>query len=68
VIDQPAGRQIVEMMRYTAVGTPESVENYLTAFATRVGIDELIVVSPVVDRAAWYRSFELLAGRAAVAA
>ncbi|WP_296142896.1 MULTISPECIES: LLM class flavin-dependent oxidoreductase [unclassified Pseudonocardia] len=67
-IDMPQGRQILDMMRYTAVGTPDAVEDYLTEFAARVGIDELIVASPVVDRAAWYRSFELLAGRAATVA
>lgn len=67
-VDMPQGRQILDMMRYTAVGTPDVVEDYLTEFAARVGIDELIVASPVVDRAAWYRSFELLAGRAATVA
>ncbi|GAY12278.1 LLM class flavin-dependent oxidoreductase [Pseudonocardia sp. N23] len=67
-IDMPQGQQILDMMRYTAVGTPDVVEDYLTEFATRVGIDELIVTSPAVDRTAWYRSFELLAARAAVPA
>jgi len=68
VMSTPSGRQILDMMRYTAVGTPETVERYLTDFATRVGIDELVVTCPVVDRAGWFRSFELLAERAAVAA
>ncbi|GEL23216.1 putative luciferase-like protein [Pseudonocardia sulfidoxydans NBRC 16205] len=67
-IDMPQGRQILDMMRYTAVGTPDVVEDYLTEFAARVGIDELVVASPVVARGAWYRSFELLAGRAAAVA
>jgi luciferase family oxidoreductase group 1 len=67
-LDLPAGRQVLNMMRYTAAGTPDVVEQYLTEFAARVGIDELIVTSPAVDRAAWYRSFELLAGRTAVPA
>ena len=68
VLDTPSGRQILNMMRYTAVGTPEVAETWLTEFAARVGIDELIVACPVVDREGWFRSFELLAERAAVAA
>ena len=68
ILSTPSGRQILGMMRYTAVGTPEVVEDYLTDFATRVGIDELVVACPVIDREGWFRSFELLAERATVAA
>jgi luciferase family oxidoreductase group 1 len=68
VLDTPSGRQILGMMRYTAVGTPDVVQSWLEDFAARVGIDELIVACPVVDRPGWYRSFELLAERASLAA
>ncbi|SDF65613.1 LLM class flavin-dependent oxidoreductase [Pseudonocardia oroxyli] len=62
VLSTPSGRQILGMMKYTAVGTPDTVETWLEDFAQRVGVDELIVACPVVDRAGWFRSFELLAG------
>ncbi|GAA1861411.1 LLM class flavin-dependent oxidoreductase [Pseudonocardia ailaonensis] len=68
VLSTPSGRQILGMMKYTAVGTPETVQTWLEDLAARVGLDELIVACPVVDRTAWFRSFELLAERAAVAA
>ncbi|GAA4553901.1 LLM class flavin-dependent oxidoreductase [Pseudonocardia xishanensis] len=68
ILSTPSGRQILGMMRYTAVGTPETVQTWLEDFAGRVGIDELVVACPVIDREGWYRSFELLAERAAVAA
>jgi luciferase family oxidoreductase group 1 len=62
VLDMPAGEQIRSMTRYTAAGTPDVVARYLEDFAVRADADELIVMCPVVDRAAWFRSFELLAG------
>ncbi|GAB2866331.1 LLM class flavin-dependent oxidoreductase [Nocardioides pacificus] len=39
----PDGRQLADMLRYSAVGTPEQVGDYLTEFATAAGADELIV-------------------------
>jgi alkanesulfonate monooxygenase SsuD/methylene tetrahydromethanopterin reductase-like flavin-dependent oxidoreductase (luciferase family) len=62
LLDAPAGAQIRSMTRYTAAGTPDVVVKYLEDFARRADADELIVTFPVVDRAAWFRSFELLAG------
>ena len=61
VLDAPAGDQIRSMTRYTAAGTPDVVVRYLEDFAARADADELIVTLPVVDRAGWFRSFELLA-------
>ncbi|NUP03847.1 MAG: LLM class flavin-dependent oxidoreductase [Nonomuraea sp.] len=62
VLEAPAGQQILRMMRYSAVGTPAEVEEYLTRFAGHAQADELIVVSSAPDRKAWLRSIELLAG------
>src|SRR3712207_7344026 len=56
-----SGQQIRSMTRYTAAGTPDVVVEYLDDFARRADADELIVTFPVVDRAAWFRSAELLA-------
>ncbi|MBG0817842.1 LLM class flavin-dependent oxidoreductase [Planomonospora sp. ID82291] len=61
VLASPAGRQILQMARYSAVGTPAEVTEYLGRFAEHALADELIVVSAAPDRRAWLRSFELLA-------
>ncbi|GGN65422.1 putative luciferase-like protein [Actinoplanes lobatus] len=39
----PNGRQLASMLTYTAVGTPDEVREYLTAFAEQARADELIV-------------------------
>jgi luciferase family oxidoreductase group 1 len=38
----PDGRNIADMMRYSAVGTPSGVRNFLQEFAASVNADELI--------------------------
>ncbi|WP_285691260.1 LLM class flavin-dependent oxidoreductase [Actinoplanes sp. NBRC 103695] len=38
----PGGQQLARMTRYTAVGTPEEVKDYLESFAKEAGADELI--------------------------
>jgi luciferase family oxidoreductase group 1 len=46
-----AGRQVDQMLRYFAVGTPGEVAEYLGGFIQHVGADELMVVhqSPLVE-------------------
>ncbi|WP_137724707.1 LLM class flavin-dependent oxidoreductase [Prescottella subtropica] len=61
LLDAPAGRQVLAMMRYTAVGTPDTVRDYLAAFAEHTGADELMIVSSASDRDTWMRSLELVA-------
>ncbi|MFB9723193.1 LLM class flavin-dependent oxidoreductase [Planobispora longispora] len=61
ILDSPAGRQILQMSRYSAVGTPAEVKDYLDRFAEHAQADELIVVSAAPGRQAWLRSVELLA-------
>lgn len=61
ILDSPAGRRVLQMTRYTAVGTSAEVDNYLDRFAKQAQADELIVVSAATDRTAWLRSLELLA-------
>ncbi|MGW0807141.1 LLM class flavin-dependent oxidoreductase [Nonomuraea sp. NPDC002799] len=61
ILESPAGQQIAGMAKYSAVGDPGEVEDYLTRFGERVQADELIVVFSAVDRKAWLRSAELLA-------
>jgi luciferase family oxidoreductase group 1 len=61
LLDSPAGQQVLNMMRYSAVGTPGAARAYLEDFAVKADADELIVATQVTDRTAWIRSFELLA-------
>ena len=61
LLESPAGQQVLNMVRYSAVGTPETVKEYLDRFAVLADADELIVATQVTDRTAWLHSFELLA-------
>ena len=61
LLDAPQGRQIMQMTKYSAVGTPDVVKDYLEKFAKHADADELIVASGVVERESWLRSYELLA-------
>jgi luciferase family oxidoreductase group 1 len=51
LLDSPGGRQVLQMMQYTAVGDPPAVREYLDDFAKHADADELIVtlMSPGVD-------------------
>jgi luciferase family oxidoreductase group 1 len=61
VLASSAGRRIQEMVRYSAVGTPDQVSEYITAFAKHADADELIVVHHSPTTEARLRSVELLA-------
>jgi luciferase family oxidoreductase group 1 len=43
LMDSRAGRQVLQMMEYTAAGDPPAVRRYLDGFAEHAGADELIV-------------------------
>jgi luciferase family oxidoreductase group 1 len=49
-------------LRYTVVGSPETVRRGLEAFLGLTGVDELMLTSQIFDHAARLRSFELVAG------
>jgi alkanesulfonate monooxygenase SsuD/methylene tetrahydromethanopterin reductase-like flavin-dependent oxidoreductase (luciferase family) len=61
ILESPAGQHVQQMARYSAVGTPPEVGEYLEAFTKHADADELITVhhSPTAD--ARLRSVELLA-------
>jgi len=61
VLESPQGRQLLQMMRYSAVGTPAEVKEYVDGFARHADADELIVAhqSPTIQ--ARLRSAALLA-------
>ena len=59
--ESPQGRQVAQMMHYSAVGTPSEVGTYLRQFAAEVGVDEVITAhaSPTIE--ARPRSVDLVA-------
>ncbi|MBP1163069.1 luciferase family oxidoreductase group 1 [Rhodococcus sp. PvR044] len=61
ILESPAGQQVLQMVRYSAVGTLTVVREYLDRFGEETAADELMVVSSATDRAAWLRSLELVA-------
>ena len=52
VLASPQGRQIEQMVQYSAVGRPDDVRDYLDAFEKQADADELIVAlqSPSVEQ------------------
>ena len=44
ILRSPQAASVDQMMKYTAVGTPDDVEQYLEDFARRADADELMVV------------------------
>jgi luciferase family oxidoreductase group 1 len=61
ILASPQGRQLAEMMRFTAVGSPETVRDYLRTFAVHADADELMVAHSGPTIADRLRSLELLA-------
>ncbi len=61
LLASPQGRQIAQMMHYTAAGSPRTVARYLDNFADEVGVDELVTVHPGPTVEARLRSIDLLA-------
>lgn len=57
---EPAGA--AHALRYSAVGSPESVRRWLTSFIQGTRVDELMLTAQIYDRAARLRSFEIAAG------
>ncbi|MEP7112212.1 MAG: LLM class flavin-dependent oxidoreductase [Ilumatobacteraceae bacterium] len=51
ILASPQGRQVIQMMQYSAVGDPPMVKEYLDEFAEHADADELIVVhsSPTIE-------------------
>lgn len=61
VLAAPQGRQVLDMMRYTAVGTGAEVGPYLRDFAARARADELIVALHAEHVADQVRATEIIA-------
>ena len=67
VLDAPQGQHVSQMMKYSAIGTPDAVIDYLDAFAKHSDADELIVAHQNSSTEARIRSVELLAEVAGLA-
>ena len=63
ILDSPQGQQMAQMMKYSAVGTPEAVR-YLEEFTAHADADELIVAHQSTGTEPRLRSVELLADAA----
>jgi luciferase family oxidoreductase group 1 len=61
ILESPQGHQLRAMTKYSAVGTPPQVKEYLDQFAAHADADELIVVNQSPSLEARLRSVELLA-------
>ena len=61
IMTSPAAQQILGMLRYTAIGTPAEVKDYLDSFAEHAQADELIVVSHSHELEDRLRTFDLIA-------
>lgn len=61
ILQTPHGAYIHQMFTYSAVGTPDTVADYLADFQERIGVDELITVHRATAVAERLRSVELLA-------
>jgi len=61
LVASPQGRQIAAMMRYTAVGAPETVQHYLMAFAQHADADELIIAHSAPSLAERLHSVDVVA-------
>ncbi|MDQ1594225.1 MAG: hypothetical protein QOH40_781, partial [Arthrobacter pascens] len=61
ILDSPQGQHVSQMMKYSAVGTPDVVLEYLDGFARHADADELIVAHQSTGTPGRLRSVELLA-------
>lgn len=61
IMNSPSGRQIVDMLRYTAIGTGVEVKAYLDEFVQISQADELMISLQSPDTEATARSMEILA-------
>lgn len=68
VLASPQGRFLLEMMRYAAVGTADTVAAAITAFARHADADELMLAHAGPTPAARLRSLDLVADRCLPAA
>jgi alkanesulfonate monooxygenase SsuD/methylene tetrahydromethanopterin reductase-like flavin-dependent oxidoreductase (luciferase family) len=57
--DELAGME--QMLRFSVVGSPDTVRQGLSRIIDQTGADELIMTAPIFDQSARLRSIELVA-------
>ncbi|MET1063891.1 MAG: LLM class flavin-dependent oxidoreductase [Arthrobacter sp.] len=67
ILDSPQGQHVSQMMKYSAVGTPDAVLQYLDEFTVHADADELIVAHQSNGTEERLRSVQLLADVAGLA-
>ncbi|MGZ4661317.1 MAG: alkane 1-monooxygenase, partial [Arthrobacter sp.] len=67
ILDSPQGQHVSQMVKYSAIGTPDVVMDYLEEFTAHADADELIVAHQSTAVDARLRSVELLAAVAGLA-
>lgn len=60
VLESPAGRQVLESLSFSAIGTPDRVSTQLQEMAATTGAAELITVHHAVDHTSRLESVRLL--------
>ncbi|HWG24833.1 LLM class flavin-dependent oxidoreductase [Actinospica sp.] len=60
VLGTPSGEHVKDMMRYTAVGTPEQAQTFLEQLAEKTGADELMLAPGSPRRTERIRTVELV--------
>jgi luciferase family oxidoreductase group 1 len=68
ILDSPQGQHVEQMVKYSAVGTPDAVTEYLEGFAKHADADELIVAFQAPTVAQRLRALELTAQAGGLAA
>lgn len=61
LLSTPNGAAIADMMRYSAVGTPDVARAAVDEFAEYTGADELIIAPTALDRGIWHNTVRALA-------
>ncbi|MDQ0031658.1 LLM class flavin-dependent oxidoreductase [Arthrobacter bambusae] len=61
ILDSPQGQHLAQMMKYSAVGTPAAVRDYLEEFTRHADADELIIAHQSTGTEQRLRSVELVA-------
>ncbi|GER23211.1 putative luciferase-like protein [Zafaria cholistanensis] len=61
IIDSGSAEQVLRMLTYTAVGSPDAVRDYLEGFVAHAGADELITMHALPEAQERLHSIELTA-------
>ena len=61
IVATPQGQQVLDVLRYSAIGTKDDIRDYLTDFQELAAADELMISLQGTSRASTLQSLEILA-------